>query len=313
MSFGDIAFSLILTVGAYCVIPLTVANFWKKTLSKKKYGVICFIGEAVIAIAFQYWRTSTDVSGGSFSPAILWGLVFYNVGLVILRKRGMLMDAKSKTTFPATPPAQSTVPQPSAEPEEVSAPTSEPSPAPQAAPAKPDTPLSITETWYTCPSCGCLLPTGEVCACGYHPQAEAPAQPQAPVKKRRLPIIVIAVLAIALACSVFYNVEQSGTNAQLSNDLSDAQFEITAKQQTIDSLSVYKSNAQSYINAVSSYADRACVVSSGSNRYHRDPTCTYCDLSYFWIYNVEFAISRGYSQCPLCSALSAPVAFPTFR
>lgn len=219
MSFGDIAFSLILTVGAYCVIPLAVANFWKKPLSKKKYGVICFIGEAVIAIAFQYWRTSTDVSGGSFSPAILWGLVFYNVGLVILRKRGMLMDAKSKTTFPATPPAQSTVPQPSAEPEEVSAPTSEPSPAPQAAPAKPDTPLSITETWYTCPSCGCLLPTGEVCACGYHPQAEASSQPQAPVKKRR-PSIIIAALVLALACSVFYNVEQSN---KLSASLSTAE------------------------------------------------------------------------------------------
>lgn len=69
----------------------------------------------------------------------------------------------------------------------------------------------ITETWYTCPACGCLTPTGKVCACGYHPQAETPAQPQAPAKKRRLPIIVIAVLAIALACSVFYNIEQRNT------------------------------------------------------------------------------------------------------
>lgn len=265
MSFGDIAFSLILTVGVYCVIPLTVANFWKKTLSKKKYGVICFIGEAVIAIAFQYWRTSTDVSGGSFSPAILWGLVFYNVGLVILRKRGMLMDAKSKTTFPATPPAQSTVPQPSAEPEEVSAPTSEPSPAPQAAPAKPDTPLSITETWYTCPSCGCLLPTGEVCACGYHPQAEAPAQPQAPAKKRRLPIIVIAVLAVALACSVFYNAEQSSTNAQLSSDLSDAQLEITAKQQTINNYKNTITSLKEYNRYLQEDVEYMCGVSSAFN------------------------------------------------
>lgn len=96
----------------------------------------------------------------------------------------------------------------------------------------PDEP--ITETWYTCPSCGQLTPTGRICSCGYHPQTEAPAQPQAPAKKRRLPIIVIAVLAVALACSVFYNAEQSSTNAQLSSDLSDAQLEITAKQQTIN-------------------------------------------------------------------------------
>ena len=218
MSFGDIAFSLILTVGAYCVLPLAVANFWKKPLSKKKYGVICFIGEAVIAFAFQFWRSATEVDGGSFSPAILWGLVFYNVGLVILRKRGMLMDTKSKTTFPANPPAQPAAPQPPAEPEVVSAPMPEPSPAPQAAPAKLDTPLSITETWYTCPSCGCLLPTGEVCACGYHPPVNE--QPQVPLQKRRSSILVITVLAIALACSVFYNVEQSN---KLSASLSTAE------------------------------------------------------------------------------------------
>lgn len=81
----------------------------------------------------------------------------------------------------------------------------------------PDDP--ITETWYTCPSCGCLTHTGEVCACGYHPQAEAPAQPQAPVKKRR-PSIIIAALVLALACSVFYNVEQSN---KLSASLSTAE------------------------------------------------------------------------------------------
>lgn len=36
MLFGDIAFSLILTVGVYCVIPLTVANFWKKNSVKEE-------------------------------------------------------------------------------------------------------------------------------------------------------------------------------------------------------------------------------------------------------------------------------------
>lgn len=93
----------------------------------------------------------------------------------------------------------------------------------------PDDP--ITETWYTCPSCGCLTHTGEVCSCGYHPPVDVPVQ--APVKKR-LPSIIIAALVLALACSVFYNAEQSSTNAQLSSDLSDAQLEITAKQQTIN-------------------------------------------------------------------------------
>lgn len=255
MSFGDVAFSLILTVGAYCVIPLTVANFWKKPLSKKKYGVICFIGEAVIAIAFQYWRTSTDVSGGSFSPAILWGLVFYNVGLVILRKRGMLMDAKSKTTFPAAPPAQSTAPRSPAESEVVSAPTSEPSPAPP----QPVSSLPITETWYTCPACGCLLPTGEDCACGYHPPEAEPAK--APTKKQKWPIIA-AVLAVALACSVFYNVKQDSANAQLSSDLSSAQSQITAKQVTINNYQNTIASLREYNKYLQEDVEYMCGVSS---------------------------------------------------
>ncbi len=269
MSFGDIAFSLILTVGAYCVIPLTVANFWKKPLSKKKYGVICFIGEAVIAIAFQYWRASTDVSGGSFSPAILWGLVFYNVGLVILRKRGMLMDAKSKTTFPATPPTQSTAPQSPVELEEVSAPTSEPSPAPQAAPAKPDTPLSITETWYTCPSCGCLLPTGEICSCGYHPQADAPTQPQAPVKKRR-PSVAVIVLAVALACSAFYNAVQASEKATLRNDLSQVDAEIAS----------YKKTIQDYKDAISSAREQNMYLKEDLSHLCQDLPINFSDLEF---------------------------------
>ncbi len=90
----------------------------------------------------------------------------------------------------------------------------------------PDEP--ITETWYTCPSCGQLTPTGRICSCGYHPQAEASSKPQVPAKKRRLPSIVIAVLAVALACSVFYNVEQR-------NKLTLVQSQLDAKQSTIDS------------------------------------------------------------------------------
>lgn len=79
----------------------------------------------------------------------------------------------------------------------------------------PDDP--ITETWYSCPSCGCLTHTGEVCSCGYHPPVNVPVQ--APVKKRR-PSIIIAALVLALACSVFYNVEQSN---KLSASLSTAE------------------------------------------------------------------------------------------
>lgn len=164
----------------------------------------------------------------------------------------------------------------------------------------PDDP--ITETWYTCPSCGCITPTGKICSCGYHPpKAETP---KVPAKKQKWLLIAIALLVVVLACSVFYNVEQY-------NDITQAQAQLNSKQETIDyyadtvrSLREQVLSMNGYIDAVSFYASRACVVSSGSNWYHRDPTCTYCDLSYFWIYNVEQAVGLGYYQCPHCSALS---------
>lgn len=190
MEYLDIAFGLLLTAGVYCIIPLAVASLCKTSISKKKYIIICIVGEFVIAFAFQYWRTSTGVSGGSFTPAILWGTVFYNVGLSILRKRRML----SGTTPPQQPPEPAVV---------TPAPDAEPVPAPE----KPVPSPPITETWYTCPACGCLTPTGKVCSCGYHP-AEPVLQK---TSAKKWPFLVIAALAVMLACSAFYNIEQRNT------------------------------------------------------------------------------------------------------
>lgn len=286
MEYVEIALSFVFTAAVYCAFPLLFAFLRKSPITKKKYRLLCIVVTASVAIAFQILRTVSDLSGNAFAPALLWGTVFYNVGLSILRKRRML----SGTTPPQQPP------------EPVSSPTPAPdaSHTPSPAPAKPTPPPPITETWYTCPSCGCLLPTGEICACGYHPPKAAAAAPAC----RKWPIIAIAVLAVALACSLFYNVEQHNKNTQ-------AQVQLKSKQETIDyyadtvrSLREQALSVNSYIDAVSFYASHACVVSSGSSFYHRDPTCADCNLSYFWIYNVEKAISLGYSQCPNCSDLS---------
>lgn len=99
----------------------------------------------------------------------------------------------------------------------------------------PDDP--ITETWYTCPSCGCLVHAGEVCSCGYRPPKAEP--PKAAAKKQKWPIVAVAVLAVALACSVFYNVEQR-------NEISQAAVQLESKQNTIDSYESKVSSLQEY-------------------------------------------------------------------
>lgn len=216
MEYVEIALSFVFTAAVYCAFPLFFAFLRKSPITKKKYRLLCIVVTASVAIVFQILRTVSDLSGNAFVPALLWGTVFYNVGLSILRKRKMI----SGTIPPQQPPEPAVV-----------------TPAPDAspAPAKPTPPPPITETWYTCPSCGCLLPTGESCACGYHP----PKAAAAPTVRRKWPIIAIAVLAVALACSLFYNVEQRNKILQKDADLNRLQSYSDECREKIVSLNEY--------------------------------------------------------------------------
>lgn len=224
MEYVEIALSLVFTAAVYCAFPLLFAFLRKSPIAKKKYRLLCIVVTASVAIVFQILHIASDLSGNAFVPALLWGTVFYNVGLSILRKHKML----SGTTPPQQPPEPAVVtPAPDAEPV--------PAPVPSPAPVKPaDTP-PITETWYTCPSCGCLLPTGEICACGYHP----PKAAGAPAVRRKWPIIAVAVLAVALACSLFYNVEQRNKILQKDADLNRLQSYSDECREKIASLNEY--------------------------------------------------------------------------
>ena len=52
----------------------------------------------------------------------------------------------------------------------------------------------ITDTWYTCPACGCLNHSGSPCDCGYDPRRSV-----APKKRRkRRPSVAVIVLSVAL-------------------------------------------------------------------------------------------------------------------
>lgn len=157
-------FNLLITAGAYCIIPLAVAGLRKASITRKKYRIICIVVTIVIAFAFQFWRSYAGVSGGSFWPAILWGTIFYDVGISILRNRGLLSDSAS-TKPTEQPPVKPSSAAPKAPVTEVS---------PESAP-KQNTPVHLDsqppaiKTWYTCPYCGSVVATGKPCDCGYCP------------------------------------------------------------------------------------------------------------------------------------------------
>lgn len=160
----DFLISLLLTAGAYCIIPLSVACICKTSISKKKYRIVCIVGEAVIAFAFQYWRTFTGVTGGSFWPAILWGTVFYDVGVSILHKRNRLSD----TTLPKHTNPVSAAPPPS----------------------KSQAPAADISS---------LVATGKPCDCRYSFHPTSPKQPpqSASSSHRKRNIIIFSVIAFA--------------------------------------------------------------------------------------------------------------------
>lgn len=225
MEYISAAFGLLFTAGVYCIVPLAVASLCKTSIQKKKYLIICIVGEAVIAFAFQYWRTSTGVSGGSFTPAILWGIVFYNAGISILRKRNRLSDS-TPPKHTAQSPVESSPPAPQPPMPEAASPS-----APQEAAPVQLTPPPITETWYTCPACGSLVVTGKPCDCGYCPAAlEKNDQPP---KKRRsavLPLLGVALAASLAVCGIF-----AGKLSAAQADISSKDAAIAADEKKINS------------------------------------------------------------------------------
>lgn len=135
----------------------------------------------------------------------------------------------------------------------------------------------ITDTWYTCPACGCLNHSGSPCDCGYDPRrAVAPKK-----RRKRRPSVAVIVLSVALLASLAVNVAR----------------EIS-----------YSDCRAALLDALSLYANNACVVPTNSRMYHRDPICSKCDLSAgYWIYNTELALSNGYRACPSCSVVRMPI------
>lgn len=166
----------------------------------------------------------------------------------------------------------------------------------------PDEP--VTDTWYTCPACGCLNHSGCPCDCGYDPRRAVTAK-----KHRRCrPSVAVIILSVALLASLAVNVAREISYSDCRAALLDAQENNANAHISISSLSSTIRSLRDELDALSLYANNACVVPTNGRMYHRDPICSKCDLSAgYWIYNTELAASKGYKACPSCSIVEMPV------
>lgn len=163
----------------------------------------------------------------------------------------------------------------------------------------PDEP--VTDTWYTCPACGCLNHSGCPCDCGYDPRRT--------VKHRRCrPSAAVIILSVALLASLAISVAREISYSECRAALLDAQENNANARISISNLSSTIKILQDELDTLSLYANNACVVPTNGRMYHRDPTCSKCDLlDGYWIYNTELAASKGYKACPSCSIVEMPV------
>lgn len=78
--------SLVVTLVAYGAFPLIFARTRKKTITKRKYNVLCYCFNALVMILFI--AINGEISSGA--PYLLWTWVFSASGLKTLKRRGVL-------------------------------------------------------------------------------------------------------------------------------------------------------------------------------------------------------------------------------
>ena len=86
--------NLIATIVFYGAIPMVFALTRKKTITKRKYRIICFALNFVVLLIISF--ASGNVSSGF--PYVLWTTVFTALGVKKLNKSGLIVEANDSDT-----------------------------------------------------------------------------------------------------------------------------------------------------------------------------------------------------------------------
>ena len=107
--------------------------------------------------------------------------------------------------------------------------------------------------------------------------------------------MAVIVLSVALLASLAISIAREVSYSECRTALLDAQENSSNARISISNLSSTIKGLRDELDTLSLYANNACVVPTNGRMYHRDPTCSKCDLSAgYWIFNSELALSNGY-------------------
>ncbi len=90
--------SLVITLVLYSAFPLLFARLRKKTITKRKYNLLCFGINFLVMIVFAVINGGAS-SGGSY---LLWTGIFSASGLKVLKSRCVLDDSQFINTSTST-------------------------------------------------------------------------------------------------------------------------------------------------------------------------------------------------------------------
>ncbi|MBR5430621.1 MAG: zinc-ribbon domain-containing protein [Firmicutes bacterium] len=158
--------------------------------------------------------------------------------------------------------------------------------------AEPETPVNSANARY-CQKCGGLVdPETKKCTkCG---------KQYFKFPTRAVVRGLVATLIIAMGAGLIFLYDK---NQSLAAEL-DAKTEEAAAFERLydsehDSAKMYRELYNMINDEYNFYHNHAVIVQEGVTNYH-SYGCSRLDYHYFWIYNTEAAIDRGYDPCPEC-------------
>lgn len=95
-SFPNLLLDLAVTGAMYGAIPVVLAFFIKTPIHRSLFKTICIVYTVVVAFVCALYSYSVGDTH-NFTPALIWGLIFYKVGVSCLKTRDFLLENEPKT------------------------------------------------------------------------------------------------------------------------------------------------------------------------------------------------------------------------
>lgn len=95
----NVIVNLAITAAIYGSFPLVFSILRKDEIKREKLRLYCVLYTVLVALIFVVFDCFYNVTP-NFSPAVIWGIIFYKISLHIIKKRELLAILQKKEIEP---------------------------------------------------------------------------------------------------------------------------------------------------------------------------------------------------------------------